>query len=144
MDSSALTALSPIDGRYAAKTAALRPLFSEFGLIHHRVKVELAWLVALADEPGIDEVPALSDRARDVLDALDREFSEAGAARVKTIEQTTNHDVKAVEYFIKEQLAADPELGPLAEFVHFACTSEDINNLAYALMLERARSSISA
>ena len=142
MDSSALTALSPIDGRYAAKTAALRPLFSEYGLIHHRVKVELAWLAALADEPGIAEVPALSERAREVLDTLDRDFSEDGAARVKAIEQTTNHDVKAVEYFIKEQLAADAELGALAEFVHFACTSEDVNNLAYALMLERARAEV--
>ncbi|MEX0900076.1 MAG: adenylosuccinate lyase [Gammaproteobacteria bacterium] len=142
MDSSALTALSPIDGRYAGKTAALRPLFSEFGLIHHRVKVELAWLSALADEPGIPEVPALSERARGVLEALDRDFSEAGAARVKALEKTTNHDVKAVEYFIKEQLAADDELGPRAEFVHFACTSEDINNLSYALMLERARAEV--
>ena len=142
MDSSTLTALSPIDGRYASKVDELRPLFSEFGLIHHRLKVELAWFTALSDEPGIPEVPALSDRARQVLEALDRDFSEAGAARVKAIEKTTNHDVKAVEYFIKEQLAADDELGPLLEFVHFACTSEDVNNLAYALMLERARAEV--
>jgi adenylosuccinate lyase len=115
---------------------------SEFGLIHHRVKIELAWLAALADEPGIAEVPALSERARDVLDALDRDFDEAAAAQVKALEQTTNHDVKAVEYFVKERLAADAELAPLTEFVHFAMTSEDVNNLAYALMLERARSEV--
>lgn len=142
MDLNALTALSPVDGRYADKAAPLRPLFSEFGLIHHRVKVELAWLQALADADGVPEVGALSDRARDVLDAIDRDFDDAAAARVKAIERTTNHDVKAVEYFIKERIADDAELGPLAEFVHFACTSEDVNNLAYALMLERARTEV--
>lgn len=142
MDLNALTALSPVDGRYADKAAPLRPLFSEYGLIHHRVKVELAWFAALADAPGVTEVPSLSERAREVLEALDRDFDETSAERVKMIERGTNHDVKAVEYFIKESLAGDDELAGIAEFVHFACTSEDINNLSYALMLERARGEV--
>ncbi len=142
MDKTPLTALSPVDGRYADKTAALRPLFSEYGLIHHRLKVELAWLVALGEEPGIPEVPQLSGRARDWLETLDADFDDGAAARVKAIEDATNHDVKAVEYFVKQCFADDPELGPVTEFIHFACTSEDINNLAYALMLERARSEV--
>jgi len=133
-----LTALSPLDGRYAAKAEALRPIFSEFGLIRARVRVEVEWLLALAAEPGIPELEAFSDAAAGRLRALAEGFSVADAARVKEIERTTNHDVKAVEYFIKERLRDDAELGPALEFVHFACTSEDINNLSYALMLQQA------
>ncbi len=140
--SSTLTALSPLDGRYAAKTAALRPIFSEFGLMHRRVLVELHWLLALANEPRIVEVPALSTAARAALLAIGENFSEADAERIKTIERTTNHDVKAVEYFIKEQVAGNAELAAIKEFIHFACTSEDINNLAYALMLRDARDGV--
>jgi len=140
--SSTLLALSPLDGRYAAKAAALQPIFSEFGLIHRRVRVELAWLLALADEPSIAEVPALSDAARAALLAIGDGFGEDDAARVKAIERTTNHDVKAVEYFIKEKISAHAELAAVKEFVHFACTSEDINNLAYALMLRDARDGV--
>ncbi len=137
--SDALTALSPLDGRYAGKVDALRPIFSEYGLIKARVKVEVEWLLALAAEPGIPELAPFStgDVAR--LRALADGFSVADAARVKAIEATTNHDVKAVEYFIKERLKDDAALGPALEFVHFACTSEDINNLSYALMLGEAR-----
>ena len=142
MDSTALTALSPTDGRYAGKVTALRPLFSEFGLIHHRLKVELAWLQALASAPGLTEIPALSEGARNALRDLDLGFCESDALRVKDIEATTNHDVKAVEYFIKERLASHPELATISEFVHFACTSEDINNLAYSLMLDRGRTEV--
>ncbi|TWT21733.1 adenylosuccinate lyase [Luteimonas wenzhouensis] len=134
-----LLALSPLDGRYASKAAALRPVFSEFGLIHARVRVEIEWLLALAAEPGVAELPPFDAAQADALQALWRGFSPADAARVKEIERTTNHDVKAVEYFIKERLQARPDLAQALEFVHFACTSEDINNLAYALMLERAR-----
>ncbi|MFA5590802.1 MAG: adenylosuccinate lyase [Lysobacteraceae bacterium] len=139
---SALTALSPLDGRYAGKVAALRPIFSEFGLMHNRVKVEIAWLILLADTPQIAEVPALSPAARQFLQAIADDFSEADGARIKAIEATTNHDVKAVEYFIKEKIAEHPELGAAKEFVHFACTSEDINNLAYGLMLRDAREQV--
>jgi len=135
----ALLALSPLDGRYASKVDALRPIFSEYGLIKARVTVEIEWLLALAAEPGIVELAPFSDAAQARLRALASGFSPAQAARVKEIERTTNHDVKAVEYFIKEQLEADAELGPALEFVHFACTSEDINNLSYGLMLEQAR-----
>ena len=142
MSEATLLALSPLDGRYAGKVDALRPIFSEYGLIKARVKVEVEWLLALGDEPGILELPAFSDAATRKLRALAEEFSVAHAARVKEIERTTNHDVKAVEYFIKEQLRDDAELGPALEFVHFACTSEDINNLSYALMLEQARSEV--
>ena len=134
-----LLALSPLDGRYAGKVEALRPVFSEFGLVHARVRVEIEWLLALANEPGIPELAAFGDAATARLRALARDFSPADAARVKEIERTTNHDVKAVEYFIKERLADDAELGPALEFVHFACTSEDINNLSYGLMLDAAR-----
>jgi adenylosuccinate lyase len=137
--SSTLTALSPLDGRYAAKTEALRPIFSEFGLMHRRVLVELHWLLALANEPRIGEVPALSAAARAALLAIGEDFSEDDAARIKAIERTTNHDVKAVEYFIKEKVGGNAELAAIKEFIHFACTSEDINNLAYALMLRDAR-----
>ncbi len=138
----ALLALSPLDGRYAAKVAALRPIFSEFGLIHARVRVEIEWLIALAAEPGIAELPAFGDAQADRLRALWQDFSPADAARVKEIERTTNHDVKAVEYFIKERLQSDATLAKALEFVHFACTSEDINNLSYALMLGQARQDV--
>ena len=139
MSDSSLLALSPLDGRYAGKVDALRPIFSEYGLIRARVKVEVEWLLALAAEPGITELAAFSEGAKARLRALADGFSVAHAARVKEIERTTNHDVKAVEYFIKEQLKDDAELAPALEFVHFACTSEDINNLSYGLMLEQAR-----
>ncbi len=139
MDLSPLTAISPIDGRYGTKTADLRSIFSEFGLIRHRVVVEIAWLKALADCSEIDEVPALSNDALQRLDAIGGEFSVEDAARVKAIERTTNHDVKAVEYFLKERIANHAELMAVAEFIHFACTSEDINNLAHGLMLKDGR-----
>ncbi|UXA69562.1 adenylosuccinate lyase [Xanthomonas prunicola] len=139
MSDSALLALSPLDGRYASKVDALRPIFSEYGLIKARVKVEIEWLLALAAEPGIAELAPFSATATQRLRALADDFGVAHAARVKEIERTTNHDVKAVEYFIKEQLKDDAELAPALEFVHFACTSEDINNLSYGLMLEQAR-----
>jgi adenylosuccinate lyase len=139
---SALTAVSPVDGRYAARTEPLRALASEYGLIRYRVRVEIAWLRALAAHPGVPEVPALSAKAQAFLAELEDRFGEADAARVKEIERTTNHDVKAVEYFLKERFAALPELAAVSEFVHFACTSEDINNLAYALMLRDVRSAV--
>ncbi|WP_242107733.1 adenylosuccinate lyase [Luteimonas aquatica] len=134
-----LLALSPLDGRYAGKVDALRPIFSEYGLIRARVRVEVEWLLALAAEDGIVELKPFSEAATARLRALAEGFAPADAARVKEIERTTNHDVKAVEYFIKERLKDDAELGPALEFVHFACTSEDINNLSYALMLNQAR-----
>ncbi|MFT4197161.1 MAG: adenylosuccinate lyase [Pseudoxanthomonas sp.] len=139
MPDAALLALSPLDGRYAGKVDALRPIFSEYGLVRARVKVEIEWLLALAAEPGIVELAPFSAAATAKLRALAEGFSVEQAARVKQIERTTNHDVKAVEYFIKEQLRDDAELGPALEFVHFACTSEDINNLSYGLMLAQAR-----
>jgi len=139
MSDAQLLALSPLDGRYAGKVEALRPVFSEFGLIRARVKVEVEWLLALAAEPGIGELAPLPDDAVARLRALAEGFSPADAARVKEIERTTNHDVKAVEYFIKERLRDDAALAPALEFVHFACTSEDINNLAYGLMLREGR-----
>jgi adenylosuccinate lyase len=134
-----ITSLSPIDGRYAGKVDALRPILSEFGLMRFRVLVEVRWLQALAGEPAIPEVPTLSMAALEVVESLVEDFSEASALRIKEIEQTTNHDVKAVEYFIKERIAGNAELAKIAEFVHFGCTSEDINNLAYALMLKEVR-----
>ncbi|HTA65312.1 MAG TPA: adenylosuccinate lyase [Xanthomonadaceae bacterium] len=137
-----LLALSPVDGRYAGKVDALRPIFSEYGLTRARVRVEVEWLLALAAEHGIVELKPFSDDAVDRLRALERDFSVEDAARVKEIERTTNHDVKAVEYFIKERLKDDEELGPALEFVHFACTSEDINNLSYALMLQQTRDAV--
>ena len=142
MSLSPLTALSPIDGRYASKVEALRPIFSEYGLIYHRVLVEIRWLQALADNNKIEEVPAFSDQATQQLNAIIDDFSEADAARVKDIERVTNHDVKAVEYFLKEKIEGNKELENVSEFFHFACTSEDINNLAYALMLKRGRETI--
>ncbi|MFG3449446.1 adenylosuccinate lyase [Stenotrophomonas sp. NPDC047960] len=142
MSEFALLALSPLDGRYAGKVDALRPIFSEYGLIKARVKVEVEWLLALANEPGIAELAPFPAAAAARLRALAGDFAPAHAARVKEIERTTNHDVKAVEYFIKEQLKDDAELAPALEFVHFACTSEDINNLSYGLMLEEARRTV--
>jgi adenylosuccinate lyase len=142
MSDAQLLALSPLDGRYAGKVDALRPIFSEYGLIHARVRVEVEWLLALATEPGIVELEPFSDAAIARLRALAADFAVADAARVKEIERTTNHDVKAVEYLIKERLKDDAELGPALEFVHFACTSEDINNLSYALMLREARDGV--
>ena len=135
----ALTALSPLDGRYAGKVAALSGHFSEFGLIRHRVRIEIAWLEALAAEPAIPEVPAFPPAAAEALAAVARDFAPADAARVKAIERETNHDVKAVEYWLKERLAAVPEVARVAEFIHFACTSEDINNLAHGIALADAR-----
>ncbi|HEX7113311.1 MAG TPA: adenylosuccinate lyase [Mizugakiibacter sp.] len=139
MSQAALTALSPLDGRYAGKAEPLRPIFSEYGLMHRRVHVEIQWLLALAEHPAIVELPAFAAPARSALQAIADGFSVEHAARIKTIERETNHDVKAVEYFIKERIGADPALAKAREFVHFACTSEDINNLAYALMLHDAR-----
>jgi len=135
----ALTAISPLDGRYAAKVESLRPIFSEYGLLHRRIQVEVRWLEALAAHAKIVEVPALSEDARTVLQQLVENFTPADADRIKEIERITNHDVKAVEYFIKERINAHAELGAAREFVHFACTSEDINNLSYGLMLSDAR-----
>jgi adenylosuccinate lyase len=137
-----LTALSPLDGRYAAKVEALRPIFSEYGLMHRRVLVEVRWLIALGDEKAIDEVAPFSTASRNVLMTLASGFSLQDAERIKSIEATTNHDVKAVEYFIKEKIGGDPELAKAKEFVHFACTSEDINNLSYSLMLRDARDDV--
>ncbi|MCL1045206.1 adenylosuccinate lyase [Shewanella sp. 1_MG-2023] len=139
MDLSALTAISPIDGRYGSKTTSLRGIFSEFGLTKYRVQVEINWLKLLSSCPEIEEVPPFSEEALILLDSIKDNFSEEDALRVKTIERTTNHDVKAVEYFIKEQIADNAELVAIDEFVHFACTSEDINNLSHALMLKEAR-----
>ncbi|HET7306243.1 MAG TPA: adenylosuccinate lyase [Gammaproteobacteria bacterium] len=135
----ALEALSPLDGRYAEKVAPLRTLCSEYGLIRQRVLVEIRWLLALGDTPEIREVPPFSDRARARLEAVIDTFSATQAQAVKAIEATTNHDVKAVEYYLKQTLKNDPELDVLLEFLHFACTSEDINNLSYALILKTAR-----
>ena len=137
MDLSSISALSPVDGRYGSKTAALRPYFSEFGLIYNRVLVEVRWLQRLADHPQISEVAPLSDEANALLERLINEFDEAAAQRVKEIESTTNHDVKAVEYYIKKQLKDNAELHAINEYVHFACTSEDINNLSHGLMLQQ-------
>ncbi len=142
MELSALTAVSPVDGRYGRKTEVLRPIFSEYGLIRHRVLVEVRWLQALAAHPGIPEVPPLSEHAGKLLNAIADNFSEEDAQRVKNIERTTNHDVKAVEYFLKERIAGNAELEAISEFIHFACTSEDINNLAHALMLREARGQV--
>ncbi len=140
MANSELTAISPIDGRYSAKVAQLRPIYSEFGLIKFRTEIEIRWLKHLADIPAIEEIPKLSQNASEKLDSIVENFSETDAQRVKEIESTTNHDVKAVEYFLKEKISGIDELVRISEFIHFACTSEDINNLAYALMLREGRS----
>ncbi len=142
LDLSATTALTPLDGRYGGKTAELRPIFSEFGLIKYRCLVEVRWLQALAQEPNIAEVPAFSDSAVAALEDIIQNFSVADAEVVKSIEATTNHDVKAVEYFLKQRCESIPELHKVSEFLHFACTSEDINNLSYALMLLDARDQV--
>jgi len=138
MELSPLTAVSPLDGRYAAKLTALRPLMSELGYMRYRVQVELTWLVALSDA-GFAEFPPLSAAARNHLQGLLTNFSEADGAAIKAIEKTTNHDVKAVEYWIKSQFEGQPELQAASEFVHFACTSEDINNTSHALQLQAGR-----
>ncbi|NII53634.1 adenylosuccinate lyase [Luteibacter sp. SG786] len=142
MSHATLTALSPLDGRYAPKAEPLRPIFSEFGLMHRRVHVEIHWLLALGAQPGIVELPAFSAEAVTRLLAIANNFSVEDGERIKAIEATTNHDVKAVEYFIKEKIGSDPSLAQAKEFVHFACTSEDINNLAYSLMLRDARQDV--
>ncbi len=142
MHVSNLTALSPLDGRYAGKTAALRPIFSESGLIHARITVEIRWLQMLANHPDIHEVPVFPETAQHDLNTMIESFDENDAARVKSIEINTNHDVKAVEYFLKEKFSVNTELEAASGFLHFACTSEDINNLAYALMLKRARDEV--
>ena len=135
------SALSPLDGRYAAKLAALRPLMSEQGYMHRRVQVEVAWFIALSDA-GFKEFKPLSPGARTYLLGLVKNFSEADALAIKEIEKTTNHDVKAVEYWIKSRFEARPELQSASEFVHFACTSEDINNTSHALQLKGARDQV--
>ncbi len=140
MNLSELTAISPIDGRYGSKTKDLRVIFSEYGLIRHRVLVEVRWLQKLASIDAISEVPPLSQHAQQILDGIIENFAEEDAQRVKNIERTTNHDVKAVEYFLKEKIQGNSELEAISEFIHFACTSEDINNLSYALMLSQGRS----
>lgn len=142
MELSSLTAVSPIDGRYGDKVSALRTIFSEFGLLKFRVTVEVRWLQKLADCAEIKEVPVFSQEANDFLNSLVDNFSETDALRIKAIERTTNHDVKAVEYFLKEKVAAIAELHAVSEFIHFACTSEDINNLSHALMLSTARQDV--
>src|SRR5690606_1954216 len=131
MQLNALTAISPVDGRYGSKTADLRQYFSEFGLIKYRVTVEVRWLQFLATTKGITEVPSLSASANEVLDSIVANFNLEDAQRVKDIEATTNHDVKAVEYLLKEKVANNAELAAISEFIHFACTSEDINNLSH-------------
>jgi adenylosuccinate lyase len=142
MDLSTLTAISPMDGRYGSKTADLRPIFSEFGLIKQRVTVEIRWLQALSAHPQIKEVQPFSAETNALLNGIVANFSESDALRVKEIEATTNHDVKAVEYLLKEKIAGNAELEAVTEFIHFACTSEDINNLSHALMLREGRAEI--
>lgn len=142
MELSALTALSPIDGRYGDKTTELRTIFSEYGLLKYRVQVEVRWLQMLASQADIAEVPALSQLAITHLNQIVEQFNLQDAQRIKEIEKTTNHDVKAVEYFLKEKVQTNEELHAINEFIHFACTSEDINNLSYALMLKTARETV--
>ena len=142
MELNELTAISPVDGRYGSKTAALRELFSEYGLIKHRVLVEIRWFQALAAHEAIHEVPELDDEAQAVLNSIVDNFSLTDAARIKTIERTTNHDVKAVEYFLKEKIQGNATLEASSEFLHFACTSEDINNLSHGLMLKAGRDKV--
>jgi adenylosuccinate lyase len=141
MSLSPLTALSPLDGRYAAKTDKLRPILSEAGFMHHRVKVEIAWLQALA-AAGLGEIKPFSKDAGALLDRIAADFTEADAERIKEIEAVTNHDVKAVEYWLKEQVKDVPELMAASEFIHFACTSEDINNTSHGMMLKAARDTV--
>ena len=142
MELNNLSAISPVDGRYGKATGALREIFSEYGLIHSRAIVEVTWLIALADHPALTDIPSLSDSGRHKLNQIIEQFDMNAAQRVKEIEATTNHDVKAVEYWLKESVQGDTEVENLAEYFHFACTSEDINNLSYALMLKRGRAVI--
>ncbi|MDN3698587.1 adenylosuccinate lyase [Vibrio clamense] len=142
MELSALTAVSPVDGRYGSKTISLRSIFSEYGLLKYRTVVEVRWLQKLAATQSIAEVATLSAEANQFLDNIAANFSEEDAMRIKEIERTTNHDVKAVEYFLKEKVADVPELHAINEFIHFACTSEDINNTSHALMLKEARDTV--
>ena len=142
MEHTSLRALSPVDGRYAGKVEALRDIFSEYGLIRYRVLVEIRWLQWLADEPEIGEVAALSPVVKDMLNRIVDKFSTDDAERVKKIELTTNHDVKAVEYYIRDKIGGGADIGNLGDFIHFGCTSEDINNLAYGLMLRNARDEV--
>ncbi|MCW8092472.1 adenylosuccinate lyase [Alteromonas sp. ASW11-130] len=142
MELTQLTAISPVDGRYAGKSEALRSIFSEYGLLKYRVEVEVRWLQMLSDTPQINEVPAFTKTANQLLDNIVADFSVVDAQRIKEIERTTNHDVKAVEYFLKEKVADSEELNKINEFIHFACTSEDINNLSHGLMLREARESV--
>ena len=142
MDLDSLTAISPVDGRYGGQTSELRAFFSEFGLIKFRTQVEVEWLKMLADEKSISEVPSLSSEAIKLLNGIVLEMTVEDAARVKEIERTTNHDVKAIEYFLKEKISDNAELQAINEFIHFACTSEDINNLSHGLMLSNARESV--
>lgn len=138
VDLTELTAVGPLDGRYGSKVAGLRTIFSEYGLIRFRVAVECRWLQHLSTIPQVKEVPGLSDDASALLDSLATNFTVEDAQLVKNVERTTNHDVKAVEYVLKEKISANAELKKVLEFVHFACTSEDINNLSHALMLQEA------
>ncbi|ACH65947.1 MULTISPECIES: adenylosuccinate lyase [Aliivibrio] len=142
MELSALTAVSPVDGRYGSKTISLRSIFSEYGLLKYRTVVEVRWLQKLAATQTIAEVATLSAEANQFLDNIAANFNEEDAMRIKEIERTTNHDVKAVEYFLKEKVAEVPELHAINEFIHFACTSEDINNTSHALMLKEARDTV--
>ncbi|MGP4123538.1 MAG: adenylosuccinate lyase [Sodalis sp. (in: enterobacteria)] len=142
MELSSLTAVSPIDGRYGDKVSPLRAIFSEFGLLKFRIQVEVRWLQKLAACEAVKEVPPFDEHAKGYLDAIVANFSVKDAERIKIIERTTNHDVKAVEYFLKEKVARQPALRAVSDFIHFACTSEDINNLSYALMLSTARETI--
>ncbi|WP_028079552.1 adenylosuccinate lyase [Solimonas soli] len=142
MNLTSLSAISPIDGRYAEKTVKLRAIFSEYGLMRYRILAEIRWLEALAAHAGVPEVPALSASAREKLEKIVTGFTLDEAQRVKSIEDTTNHDVKAVEYYLKEKVGSHPELSGIKEFIHFACTSEDINNLSHALMLKDAREQV--
>ncbi len=142
MELSALSAISPVDGRYGSKVKSLRPIFSEFGLIKYRVTVEVRWLQKLAATEAIAEVPAFSAQANATLDAIVANFNEEDALHIKNIEATTNHDVKAVEYFLKEKISSNAELNAVTEFIHFACTSEDINNLSHGLMLHDCRENV--
>ena len=142
MQLSELTAISPVDGRYGSKTSDYQTIFSEYGLIRHRVLVEVRWLQALAKDSDIAEVAELSEHANNILNDIAEKFSVEDAQRIKNIERTTNHDVKAVEYFLKEKIEGNKELEAVSEFIHFACTSEDINNLSHALMLTEGRNQV--
>ena len=142
MKLSALTAISPVDGRYQNKTDVLRPIFSEYGLFRYRVLVEVEWLKKLSKNSCIKEIESFSASSTSLLNNIKDNFSIVDAERIKEIEKTTNHDMKAVEYFIREKIQSDSKLKNISQFIHFACTSEDINNLSYALMLKDARESI--